>query len=131
MKSNLIQLAKQLRKDSTDAERLLWSRLRAYRLAGHKFKRQQPLGAYILDFVCWEARLVIELDGGQHADPDHGDETRDTWLRNQGLRVLRFWNHEVLGNIDGVLQRIAECLSPSPRPSPVEGEGAGAAGEQG
>ena len=84
------------------------------------------MGGYVLDFACFAARLAVEVDGGQHADSDT-DRARDAWLKAQGFRVLRFWNNEVLGNIEGVLQRILEALeadaSPPPRPSPVEGEG--------
>jgi len=106
--------AKRLRTDSTDAERLLWSRLRAHRLFGLKFKRQQPIGRYIVDLVCFDAKLVIELDGGQHADAVDTDATRDAWLNSQGFRVLRFWNNDVLSNLDGVLAAIAGHLPPSP-----------------
>jgi very-short-patch-repair endonuclease len=116
--------AKRLRTDSTDAERLVWSRLRAHRLRGWKFKRQQPIGRYVVDFACFDAKLVIELDGGQHADAADMDATRDAWLNSQGLRVLRFWNNDVLSNLDGVLTTIAAHLPPSPQPSPTRGEGA-------
>ncbi len=122
--STLTSNAKRLRTDSTDVERLLWSRLRAHRLLGWKFKRQQPIGRYIVDFVCFDAKLVIELDGGQHADTSDTDATRDAWLDCQGLRVLRFWNNDVLSNLDGVLATIAAHLPPSPLPSPTRGEGA-------
>ena len=122
---NLTPYAKRLRHDSTDAERLLWGRLRAHRLAGFKFRRQAPIGPYIVDFACFEVKLVLELDGGQHADEAKRDAQRDGWLAGQGFRVLRFWNNEVLGNLDGVLERVLEVLSaPSPQPSPIEGEGA-------
>lgn len=131
MPSRLTIFAKRLRHDSTDAERQLWSRLRVHRLAGFKFKRQAPLGPYIVDFSCFEAKLVVELDGGQHAEAVERDIQRDNWLAGQGFRILRFWNNEVLGNLEGVLTRILEYLvSPSPqRPprelSPIEGEGVG------
>ncbi|PWT74548.1 MAG: DNA (cytosine-5-)-methyltransferase [Proteobacteria bacterium] len=110
--------AKQLRRDSTDAERSLWRHLRAHRFFGWKFKRQQPIGRYIVDFVCFEAQLVIEVDGGQHPAAAHEDEARDLWLRSQGFQVVRFWNNEVLGNIEGVLGRIAATLTPLPDPLP-------------
>lgn len=87
--------AKALHKRMTDAEQFLWRQLRAHRLVEAKFKRQQPIGPYIVDFVCFEARLVIEVDGGQHQDCNT-DRIRDAWLESQGFRVLRFWNHEVL-----------------------------------
>ena len=124
--------ARELRKNATDCERLLWQHLRAHRLQGFKFKRQQPLGLYIVDFVCFEARLIIEADGGHHAEQAEYDNRRDDWLRSQGFTVLRFWNNEVLNNIDGVLERILEgCQnsnSPSPQPLPRRGGGAGGEG---
>jgi very-short-patch-repair endonuclease len=102
----------------TDAERRLWYLLRAHRFAGFKFKRQIPIGRYIVDFVCLAERLIIEVDGGQHADRD-SDVRRDQWLEDQGFRVLRFWNNEVLNNTDGVLDVIVEHLGrSSPSPSP-------------
>ena len=101
--TRLTQYAKRLRSNSTNAERLLWMRLRGSRLRGYKFKRQQPLGLYIVDFICFEAKLVLELDGGQHADAEGADRSRDAWLQSQGFRVLRLWNNDVLQNIDGVL----------------------------
>jgi very-short-patch-repair endonuclease len=105
-----IQLAKNLRKRSTDAEKLLWKYLRAKRLLGLKFKRQQPMGMYIIDFVCFEKKLVIELDGGQHAINLEMDKMRDFWLEEQGFRVLHIWNSDVFSNIQGVLQTImADC----------------------
>jgi very-short-patch-repair endonuclease len=107
---HLIALAKDLRSNSTDAERLIWSRLRARRFFGSKWKRQQPLGNYIVDFVCFEARVVVELDGGQHACSTEADAKRDAWLTNQGFKVLRFWNNEVFENLDGMLTTIARHL---------------------
>lgn len=120
MPSRLTGFAKRLRHDSTDAERLIWSRLRAHRLAGFKFNRQAPIGPYIVDFACFEEKLVIELDGGQHGEAVERDKQRDEWLSCQGFRVLRFWNNEVLGNLEGVLTRVLEVLelSPSRRLSP-------------
>ena len=94
--------ARHLRTHSTDAERVLWRHLRAYRLRGHKFRRQAPIGRYIVDFVCFELRLVIELDGGQHAERTKYESDRTAWLRGQGFRVLRFWNTDVLNNLEGV-----------------------------
>jgi len=107
--------AKQLRRNMTDAELLLWRHLRGHRLLGVKFKRQQPLGNYIVDFVCFGNKLVIEVDGGQHLD-NRQDQQRDTWLRSQGFEVLRFWNNEVLEQTEAVLERIFQVLSPSPQP---------------
>jgi very-short-patch-repair endonuclease len=103
---------------------MLWKHLRARQLDGLKFRRQEPIGHYVLDFICYEKELVIELDGGQHAIKKEDDKERDTWLEQQGFKVLRFWNNEVLTNTDGVLEVIREnCLSPSPHPLPSrEGE---------
>ena len=90
---------------------------------GRKFRRQQPLGGYIVDFVCLERRLIVELDGGQHADRNAYDKKRDDWLRNQGFVILRFWNHDVLNNIDGVVKQILDTLKNTPylNPSPQGG----------
>lgn len=120
----LVERARRLRKESTDAEKRLWLHLRAHRYGGHKFKRQQPIGPHIVDFVCFHARLVIEIDGGQHMDAARSDSIRDAWLAREGFRVLRFWNNEVLGNTEGVMQEILSSLhAPSPQPSPTRGEG--------
>lgn len=100
----------------TDAERHLWQRLRGKQLRGHKFRRQFPIGNYIVDFVCLKARLIIELDGGQHAQRVAHDQDRDLWLKTQGFRVIRFWNNEVFEHTDEVLQRIVEALGDSPPP---------------
>jgi len=111
-------LAKNLRKRSTDAERLLWKHLRAGQVEGLKFRRQEPIGNYIMDFVCFERRIVIEVDGGQHAEETNKDNERDRWLNGQGFKVLRLWNNEVLTNTEGVLELIRDkCLTPSPNPS--------------
>ena len=117
------EFARKLRENSTDAERLFWSRVRAHRLSGFKFKRQCAIGSYIVDFVCIDARLIVELDGGQHAG-SKGDLVRDARLRDEGYRVLRFWNNDVLLNIDGVIETVVKNLKPSPQPSPTTGEGA-------
>ena len=101
--------ARYLRRQSTDAERKLWNRLRSRAIDGHKFVRQEPVGPFIVDFICRERRLVIEVDGGQHAT-DSRDVTRDQWLADHGYRVLRFWNNDVLGNTEGVLETIAAAL---------------------
>ena len=103
--------ARALRKQATDAERLLWKHLRSRQLDGHKFRRQPPIGPCVVDFLCLEHRLVIELDGGQHADQQGKDEARSARLAGWGFRVLRFWNHEVLGNTEGVLQAIRDALA--------------------
>lgn len=113
----------------TDAERKLWRSLRLRQIYGCKFRRQFPLGNFIVDFVCLEMRLVIEVDGGQHADEKYGDAQRDSWLMAQNFRVLRYWNNQVLNELDVVLADIARVLeafpSPPSQPSPVKGEGAG------
>ena len=101
--------ARRLRKDSTKAERLLWDHLRSRQLAGYKFRRQAILGSYIVDFVCFEKRLVIEVDGGHHGEQAGYDRQRAEWLESQGFRVLRFWNNDVLGQLDGVAQAILEA----------------------
>jgi very-short-patch-repair endonuclease len=101
--------SRELRADQTDAETMLWNRLRNRQLDGHKFVRQEPIGRYIGDFVCRAQRLVVEVDGGQHAESCR-DNVRDQYLVGQGYRVLRFWNNEVLSNTDGVLAVIAEHL---------------------
>ena len=106
-----IKRARALRKTSTDAETLLWSRLRNRQFHDLKFRRQVPLGRYIVDFYCHEFRLVIELDGGQHSEGV--DRPRTHWLESEGYRVVRFWNHEVLGNFDGVLAELDRRLGPS------------------
>ncbi len=104
--------ARRLRRDATNAEALLWSRLRNRQLNGAKFRRQVPIGAYIADFLCAGARLIVELDGGQHSVET--DAARTAFLEKAGFRVIRFWNHDVLGNIDGVLETIAARLPPHP-----------------
>jgi very-short-patch-repair endonuclease len=122
--------ARGLRRRQTDAERRIWTRLRDRRLLGAKFARQVPIGSYIVDFCCRERKLIVELDGGQHAAHADYDAGRTVFLQALGYRVLRFWDNDALANTDGVLQRIAEALSataarPSPRPSPQRGEGDG------
>lgn len=109
--------AKQLRSNQTDAEQKLWHQLRAHRFLGLKFKRQKPIGPYIVDFVCIEKRLVIEVDGGQHAERKAEDDARSAWIVDQGYSVLRFWNNEVLGDIDAVLRCIHQHVF-EPRPTP-------------
>ena len=101
--------ARQLRSHQTDAETKLWHRLRNRQIAGCKFVRQEPVGRYVCDFICRERKLVIEVDGGQHAEAK-ADIIRGDTLTRDGYCVLRFWNNEVLGNIDGVLQTIESKL---------------------
>jgi very-short-patch-repair endonuclease len=116
--------ARQLRKNPTDAERLLWRKLRFWQVGGLKFRRQQPLGRYIVDFICLEKRLIIEVDGGQYSEQVAYDVERDIWLRDQGFNLLRFWNHDALKNIDGVIEVVVKTLRNTPflDPSP-QGEG--------
>jgi len=102
--------ARELRTDSTDAERRLWQKLKRRQLAGVKFRRQQPIGPYIVDFVCLERRLVIEVDGGQHSERLDEDTQRSQWLEAQGFRVLRFWNNDVLANTDVVTQTVFDAV---------------------
>ena len=102
--------ARRLRLNQTDAEKKLWWRLRNRQIAGCKFVRQEPVGPYTCDFVCREQRLVIEVDGGQHAD-SAADKVRDQWLVSHNYRVMRFWNNDVLSNIDGVLTVIDEAIN--------------------
>ena len=108
--------AKKLRRDLTDAERKLWHALRGHRFEGVGFRRQMPMGPYIVDFVAHRMRLIVEVDGGQHMTESHAarDRVRDDWLGNRGYIVLRFPNNEVLENIDGVADAIARAL-PMPR----------------
>jgi len=103
--------ARRLRRDLTDAEKRLWSRLRRAQINGLSFRRQEPIGRYVVDFVCYAKRLVIEVDGGQHDLQAGRDAARTDWLRAQGFRMLRFWNNEVLENTDGVLEVIRAALS--------------------
>ncbi len=111
-------LTRTLRKRQTPSEGARWQHLRAHRLVGTKWKRQQPIGPYIVDFVCHECRIVVEADGGQH-NGSQSDAERDRWLAAKGFTVLRFWNNEIQQNLDGVLERILAgvTLSPTPLPS--------------
>ncbi|MBL8520681.1 MAG: endonuclease domain-containing protein [Betaproteobacteria bacterium] len=138
-----------MRSKPTDVEARLWMQLRAGQLQGLKFKRQVPIGNYIADFVCFASKLIVEVDGGQHNGSKH-DEIRDAWLRSQGFVVLRYWNNDVLCNMEGVLTDILHHATPSPSvplprgereakpsrrssritesPSPLVGEGLGRGG---
>ena len=116
--------ARELRRDSTECEKLLWNGLRT-KLRDHKWRRQMPVGPYFVDFACVAEKLVIEIDGGQHAIAEGYEATRTRFLQAKGYRILRFWNNEVSENVEGVLQRIAASLSTSPsrgfaaHPSPI------------
>lgn len=112
---SLTHLARKLRKEATEAERLLWSYLRRKSLFGLKFRRQEQIGDYIVDFVCYEKKLIIELDGGHHNQDEtkENDFKRQKWLESQKFQVIRFWNSEVLKNINGVLQ-VIKAKIPSP-----------------
>jgi adenine-specific DNA-methyltransferase len=105
--------ARTLRKNPTDAERRLWQRLSRRQISRVKFRRQQPIGPFIVDFVCFECRLIVEVDGGQHAEQVTYDESRALWLESQGYRVLRFWNNDVLANTDAVAQAILDVVESS------------------
>jgi very-short-patch-repair endonuclease len=105
----ITQLSRKLRANQTDAETRLWHRIRNRQISGYKFVRQEPIGRYICDFVCREELIVVEVDGGQHLE-SKSDEIRDAYLADEGYRVLRFWNNDVLSNIDGVLEVIDEAL---------------------
>ncbi|PDT92141.1 DNA methyltransferase [Bradyrhizobium sp. Y36] len=105
-----IRLARRLRADQTDAETLLWNRIRNRRIDGHKFVRQEPIIGYICDFVCREKRLIVEVDGGQHNE-SATDAVRDKRLAEKEYKVLRFWNNDILGNIEGVLTAIQTELA--------------------
>ncbi|MGO9986222.1 MAG: endonuclease domain-containing protein [Rhodomicrobium sp.] len=120
-----ISRARELRSASTDAERKLWRHLRNRQLEGLKFRRQVPLFGYYADFFCEEAKLIVELDGGQHCSQADKDEVRTAVLQEAGLIVLRFWNNDVLENIEGVLAEIVKLAkAASPHPVPLRtGEG--------
>ena len=121
------QFAKHLRRTMTDAEHRLWRHLRAHRLDGEKFRRQQPIGPYIVDFVHFGARVIVEADGSQHVESST-DPDRDAWLTEQGFVVLRFWNDEILLQTDAVLESIWQALRaralspPAPLPQGERGE---------
>ena len=115
---DLTNAARELRGRATEAEKTLWFQLRGRRIEGFKFRRQQPIGKYIVDFVSFERKLIVELDGGQHKAQQDKDGARDQFFREQGFEVLRFWNTEIFENLEGVLQVISNnLLSPSPDPS--------------
>jgi very-short-patch-repair endonuclease len=106
------RISSKLRRDQTDAEKTLWARLRSKRLMGIKFRRQQPIGPYVVDFINFDSRLVVEIDGGHHGQDNmrNKDKKRTMWLQQRGYQVIRFWDNEVLQNIDGVLEKILTAL---------------------
>jgi very-short-patch-repair endonuclease len=128
--------ARALRRDMTDAERIIWYSVRAHRLQGASFRRQTPIGPYVVDFMCHAAKLIIEVDGGQHFESENmvRDARRDAYLAAQGYRVLRFNNLEVMTNKSGVLETIASALGNSETPSLTlprkRGRGQGSAGRE-
>ena len=107
-KNRLISFARELRKNSTIVERKLWHRLRSRNFLNLKFRRQEPIGNYIVDFICYEKKLIIELDGGQHNEFGEKDIPITKELEKEGYKVLRFWNNEVINNIEGILTIIKE-----------------------
>ena len=117
------ETARRLRRDQTDAERVFWFGVRDRRLDGWKFKRQVPLGRFVVDFFCADARLIVELDGGQHALQTERDDARTKELEAMGYLVMRFWNHDVIANRDGILEAILATLNQfrlvPPHPSPL------------
>ena len=112
--NNKTILARNLRKNSTIQERRLWNLLKNRQFHNLKFKRQQPIGDYIVDFICKEAKIIIEIDGGQHNEPENieYDKTRTEYLNNLGYKVIRFWNNEIYENIEGVVLRLKEEINP-------------------
>lgn len=116
----LLERSRRLRRDRTGAEGALWQRVRDRRLEGFKFRNQTPVGPYIADFLCSQAKLIVELDGSQHVDAANYDERRTAFLKREGYRVLRFWNNDVLARMDAVLEAISDALrSPHPAASPL------------
>lgn len=114
-----VQRARDLRANMTDAERKLWEALRRKNINGLRFRKQYPLGPYFADFVCLPARLVVEVDGGQHGDDEQmeHDLRRTAWLKSENFSVLRFWNLDVLKNIDGVVDAIEAAVRGTPPPN--------------
>jgi very-short-patch-repair endonuclease len=118
--SNNSKKAKSLRKNMTEEERILWSKIRNKQIGNIKFRRQEPIGNYIVDFVSFEKKLIIEIDGGQHNTSKNieYDTKRTEYLKEMGFDIIRFWNKDIRNNIEGVITHIVEHISPSPRPSP-------------
>jgi len=130
MKRLNVDRARALRRGQSDAERRLWERLRHRVLLGWKFRRQHEIGPFVVDFACADAGLVVELDGGQHLDQTERDARRTRWLEQEGYRVLRFWNDDVLKRTDEVLEQIVRALPDTPpHPNPLPGGERGKCGE--
>jgi very-short-patch-repair endonuclease len=110
--------ARALRNNPTEAETRLWRALRRRQIGDARFRRQVPIGPYVADFSCLSARLIVELDGSQHAERAPGDVRRDAWFTARGYRTLRFWNNQVFENLDGVIKTIAAALESPPHPDP-------------
>jgi adenine-specific DNA-methyltransferase len=112
IKSLILQRNKKLRKNSTPQEIIFWSRVRAKRFKGLKFKRQHPIGRYVIDFICLEKKLIIEIDGWQHKEEkqERYDKERTDYLEKQGFRIIRFWNDEVNNNLEGIFLKLEEFL---------------------
>lgn len=125
---SIVATARKLRRSATDVERKLWHRIRDKQIEDFRFRRQRPIGKFIVDFICIDARLIVELDGGQHAENALGDSKRTEFLESLGYKVVRFWNNEVIENMEGVLERLREellttrLLTP-PSALPLAGEG--------
>ena len=113
-----ISKARELRKNPTNAEQALWKHLRMRQIGGYKFRRQQPIGPYIVDFISFERRVIIEVDGGQHSQQTEYDTERTTWLNAQGYRVLRFWNNQILEEVEAVKAGILKVLEVRGDPPP-------------
>jgi len=111
--------ARNLRKSETDAERKIWQQLRGHSLKGAKFRRQHPVGPYIVDFICINEKLIIELDGSQHQQHQDYDAERTAFLEQAGYRVLRFWDNDVLLRTESVMQAIFDAILVSPHPNPL------------
>jgi very-short-patch-repair endonuclease len=118
----LLDNTKKLRRTMTDAERKLWYYLRAHRFMRKKFKRQKSIARYVVNFICLEEKLIIELDGGQHSENIEYDKVRDAWLRRQGYTVMRFWNNRLMNETESVPEQIRLALTPNPSPTSVRGE---------
>lgn len=124
-----LEFARQLRQNLTDAEHHLWRHLRHRQFDGCKFRRQAPIEKYIVDFVCFERKLIIELDGGQHTLQTSKDDERTRWPSSRGFRVLRFWNHEVFEDLDSVFEAIWNALK-APPALPRKGGGGSTASQR-